>query len=657
MVSTKAPSRSSGIPEGYRAIPLHKSQSTPVRLCILVRQTPDAVAGSFVLLRDLHDALVYLGCLTDAGGRVLQWIEVWVQNVDGLEASLPAYRETFSNFALDERWRSQRQAFEALNPANFIQTGWETDHPLPSFLSLADAGPVTPGEGEERGTWELCLDDGLLKSAGLPPYSTSLFRYLYQPGAGKEAVFIPVVSGAPTNTVTKSLAEALGKSNHHLSFNPQGGLMMAISFCPIGYEDYADLLAGKPWKGLEQGKKFFNFDGVYRSLEDWNQIQQNGAHLFLGSHGRSGRFPETFHLKLQLLVDAFRLVQSSVRHNQLPFLNISGDSFRVKLERSGSGLPFLWTAGCALARPSHAFALPVESSEFRYFIRARPTGTSIYLPEGLSESLQGSGSVRIRKVLPPDQDRTVLEGTLVLQDKLNASKHDLLWIRLPLPSGRVDLYGHLYATESLAQGEARFRTVPQKMPEAVVAALREAEGVSFARSPFEVVPLLSSPCDLYALGVLAVRTFLVNDKNTLAIALDEILSLARQVATEHKADVPLGARVRAIFEKDKRYVTSLGPHRLVREPIEPEEALELLPSDLWYDTLATIIRLFPGMGPDSICKDYGDVSSLALETVFNRPLEDLEKLLIRSRSLIVIDWKFNREISTAINEYVAQNNV
>jgi hypothetical protein len=654
MVSTKAPSQPTGIPDGYRAMPVHKSQGSPVRLCVLVRQTPDPVVGSFILLRDLHDALVYLGCLTDAGGRVREWVELWVQNVDGLDASLPAQRETFSNFSLDERWRNQKEAFAELNPENFVQTGWEVEHPLPTFLNLAEAGPVYPGEGGERGQWELCCDDALLQSAALPTFSTSLFRYLYQPGAGKESAFIPVVAGAPQNTATRPLAEALGKAEHHLSFNPQGGLMLAVSFCPISYEDYSDLLSGKPWKGIEHGKKFFNFDGVYRSLEDWNQVQQNGAHLFLGTHGRAGRFPETFHLKLQLLVNAFRIVQSSVQHHQLPFLNISGDSFRVKLEGANSGLPFLWTANCALAKPSHAFALPVESSEFRYFIRARSTGTSIYLPEGLSESLQGTGSVRIRKVLPPDHDRTVLEGTLVLQDKLNASEHDLLWIRLPLPSGRVDLYGHLYATESLAQGEARFRTVPQKLPESVAAALREAEGISFARSPFEVVPLLSSPCDLYALGVLAVRTFLVNDKNTLAIALDEILSLARQVAAEHNPDISLGKRVRAIFEKDKRYVTSLGPHRLVREPIEPAEALELLPADLWYDTLGTIVRLFPGMGPDSVCKDYGDVPSLALETVFSRPLEDLEKLLIRSRSFIVIDWKFNREIHSAISGYLAQ---
>jgi len=49
------------------------------------------------------------------------------------------------------------------------------------------------------------------------------------------------------------------------------------------------------------------------------------------------------------------------------------------------------------------------------------------------------------------------------------------------------------------------------------------------------------------------------------------------------------------------------------------------------------------------------VPSLALETIFNRPLAELERLLVRSRSLIVIDWKFNREIHSAINEYLALN--
>jgi hypothetical protein len=80
----------------------------------------------------------------------------------------------------------------------------------------------------------------------------------------------------------------------------------------------------------------------------------------------------------------------------------------------------------------------------------------------------------------------------------------------------------------------------------------------------------------------------------------------------------------------------------------------VLPIDLWCDTLAVIVQLFPGIGPDSVCKDFGDVPSLALETVFNRPLGELEKLLLRSRGLILIDGNFNQEINAAIKECLAK---
>ena len=354
-----------------------------------------------------------------------------------------------------------------------------------------------------------------------------------------------------------------------------------------------------------------------------------------------------------MLAEAARQARAWVQDQQLPFLNLGADSFRVSLEQPRAGLPILWTAQCALVKPGAAFALPVETSEFRYFIRAR-AAASIYLPEGLSAPVQGSGSVRIRKVLPPDEGRTVLEGTLVPQEPLTVSPHDLLWIRLPLTSGRLDLYGHLYAAEAMAKGEVRFRTVAQRLPEAVIANLKAAEGVSFSRAPFEVVPLLSSPCDLYSLAVLAVRTFLVDATTTLAIAVDEVLSLGRQAAAEAGAGGPLAGRVRSILERDQRYAASLGPHRLKSEDLGPEEAARLMPPDLWCDTLALIVTLFPGLGPDSICQDYGDVPALALETVFNRPLEELEKLLVRSRSIIVVDWTYNQEVLSAIKGFLAR---
>src|SRR5437867_3352118 len=595
MPKTKPSGNQTGIPEGYSAIPIQESDlGSAVRLCVLARQTPDPAAGHLVLLRDLPDAMVYLGCLTDAGGRLREWAELWVQNVDGLEASLPALRESFSNHSIDQRWANNASSLCALNPEGFIQTGWETKHGLPTFLDLSRQRPVHPGAADHR--WELCCDDAALQAAGLPAYGTSLFRYLYQPRS-KESGFVAVVSGAPTNSATRPLVEALKDTQAHVPLNPQGGLLMAQNFCPLGYEDYVDLLGGKAWKGIEHGKRLLTFNGVYRTLDDWSRMEQSGSHLFLGGQGRAGRFVEGFHLKLQLLVEVLTSVRAFVEQQQLPFLNLAADSFRVSLSEVGAKLPFLWTANAVLVKPSQAYALPVESSDFRYFIRDRPGGTSIYQPEGINAALQSSGSVRLRKVMPPEQGRTQIEGTLIMQERMNVSPHDLLWIRLPLPSGRVDLYGHLYTTDGLAQGEARFRTVPQVLASEVVDSLRAAEGVAFARSPFEVVPLLSTPCDLYALGVLAVRTLLVNPQNTLAVALDEVMSLARQAAAQSNAETTLASRICEIMNADPRFANSLAPHRLVQEPMEPTAAFELLPPELWYHTLAAIVRLFPGIGP------------------------------------------------------------
>ena len=84
MVMANTSQVSGKLPDGYRAIPLSDcDQGAALRLCVLVRQTPDPVAGHFLILRDLPDAVVYLGCVTDASGAVREWIELWIQSVEG----------------------------------------------------------------------------------------------------------------------------------------------------------------------------------------------------------------------------------------------------------------------------------------------------------------------------------------------------------------------------------------------------------------------------------------------------------------------------------------------------------------------------------------------------------------------------------------------
>ena len=73
-----------------------------------------------------------------------------------------------------------------------------------------------------------------------------------------------------------------------------------------------------------------------------------------------------------------------------------------------------------------------------------------------------------------------------------------------------------------------------------------------------------------------------------------------------------------------------------------------LPNRLWWTTLAFVLRLFPKLLPESFCKGYGDAPPLALETVFDAPIRELDGLLLRWRAFLLGDWRQNQEIARVI---------
>jgi len=302
-----------------------------------------------------------------------------------------------------------------------------------------------------------------------------------------------------------------------------------------------------------------------------------------------------------------------------------------------------------------AIALPIQTSDCQYYLPGRETGAAIYHPQSLSEHSQGKCDLRVRQVLEATGGSVTLEGTLTTQEAIGPARHDLTWLRLNLADKRVDLYAYLDRESAMAAGEWRFRTIGQRLEKDAVEALGAAEGVPLKDTPYEMIPLLSSPCDLYALGVMAVRTLLVDQQTKLSVALDEILSLARQVATqEQEDDAGLASRIQAAFEGDDRWAQSLGPHRLTDDEIDLREAFDLVPPRLWWDILAMIVRLFPGIAPDCPARDFGDAPPGGIHKVFDTAMDDLETLLLRTRSLIVIDWRFNREVHAVIRRQMME---
>jgi hypothetical protein len=343
---------------------------------------------------------------------------------------------------------------------------------------------------------------------------------------------------------------------------------------------------------------------------------------------------------------------SIIRHTQKPLLNVNPDNWRVFLGRPGRGLPFLWTARAALVDPGNAIPLAIARSDRQYYLPSLAGDTSVYRPLVTSLPTKGHASIRIRQVLPDTGDKTVLEGTFTTHERVDTASRDIAWLRVNLAHGDIDLYAHLETDSAMAPGEWRFRTIGQNINADATADLRAAEGVPMSNIPFEIIPHLSSPCDLYSLAVMAVRILLTDNKTSLPVALDETLSLAKQIATDYDENIDLDVRIKNIFAKDDRWIQSLGPQHLTFDDTSPQDALSIMPDQLWFKTLAMILKMFPGLGNDSECIDYGDANQGGLHKVFERTIADLDNLILKTRSLIVTDWKSNQEICDLIQNYI-----
>jgi len=649
------PSTTRGIkklPDGYIAIPITEDQKLSVlKICILAKPEPDPAGGHLVVLRNTVDAKIFLGCIVDASAQVLDWLELWMQNSGTLINTPVASRLNLSNATLDDRWNKQIRAFEQLNATVIVKTGMENSNPLPTLIDISTGFPVRPKDPGSGTPWKLCTDEGLLQQHGLPGYRGSLHRYLYVPASGSASKFVPVTPGAPANESTKPLSEICPDDAHTIPFNIAAGLLMVKKHDPIGLETYIDILSGISWDGLKHGRSVLDFGEQINALRKDETTLTNDGRLFLETCGRHGRLIETLHLKLRLLADVISSVHTMVYNLQRPLLNIGPESWQVKLGEVGRGLPFLWTAKAVLSNPGDAIELTITDTNLQYYLPSPVAGTSIYRPLVSSVPTKGRASIRIRSLLSEANDTTVVEGTFTTQERIETASKDIVWLRINLACGDIDLYAHLESDSAMASGEWRFRTVAQNLKHSED--LKAAEGVPMPEVQFEIIPLLSSPCDLYSLAVLAIRIFLVDNTNSLPVVLDETLSLMRQIEADFDENVSIEEHINDLFSKDNRWLKSLGPQHLTFDEVAPDEIFGIIPPEIWRAILVIIMKMLPGLGPDSECRDYGDAQPGGLHKVFERTMNDIDNLILKTRTLIVSDRQSNQEIATVIQKYLS----
>ena len=70
--------------------------------------------------------------------------------------------------------------------------------------------------------------------------------------------------------------------------------------------------------------------------------------------------------------------------------------------------------------------------------------------------------------------------------------------------------------------------------------------------------------------------------------------------------------------------------------------------------MEVLVKMFPGIGPDSEFKNYGDLSFDAPELAFNNTLEQVSLLIRRAKPLIFSNWNQNKQILDLIETYMGK---
>ncbi|MCX8155650.1 MAG: hypothetical protein N3J91_04245 [Verrucomicrobiae bacterium] len=668
----------------WEAVPLVAEWAYhPLRVCVLVRKQPDDSGEYFFKLRECMDGFCYLGCQTDRAGRILSFLEVWVQYVSRVQ-DMPEYLAcNLNNRLLDEQWQNVFKTFKQLDPASVIETGFETVHPPGIWFSPQTRRLQYIQDAETGKPWSLCVDNQLLKQAGLPEFDHSLERFMYVPGKGEEPVFLALEEGGNVHPQIQYTSQLIAAD--FVPFNPQGGFMFCRLLRGVALEHYLDFLSGKlpdlpdynalklavPTAAhLTEGVDVISQPECSASLNAGQssmpkQTRWGVSHAFLHQPNTPTHLIEVLYLKLCVMASALRIFHDATRIMGAPFLNISLNSLRLGLNSVNTGLPLAWTAHVTLARAGQARIIKIGDAAIKHFIRTGVVDASDFVPADIGSVYSGMGSFSVVNFEKRAHDgKCVVEGVLRLPEKpISSSSRDLLFLTLSANNRKLNLLADIdlcAPTATTGHWSYQVTSKPQSLAIEWEKLLGKPGGSFFPQARIRLLPNLGSGYDLYACGLLCLRCLLAHDSHSLFSTLEHLHNLAEEVSKNISRPLELSQRIHHLLEEERnsshpesstgglRWLSTLGPHRLLVNELDIADAANATPLKLWSRCLALALRLFPGLVPESYARDFGDGDIEAPELIYRQPLEDLDKIMTDTRRLLLNDWTLNREVHQAI---------
>lgn len=634
------------LPDGYAVVPISEEQlAAPLRINVVIKLDPKPGEHFFITLRQSIDARVLLGCITDVGGCIHEWVELAFQDSGG--CATVARRGLCSNSVLDQRWRRQSEVLIETQGSRLWLTGWECNHPRPTLLDPVRLRPVHPVDPESNENWELCQDEDLLSRKGLPPYGGSLYRYLYIRSQEDASLVIPAVPEAPVNEACLSWQQMHENGAVLIPMNIGAGMMRVVRRAPLSVDSYLELLDGGTWVGMGHGVKELDFQG--RQEPEVVGSQQRPRRALLNPRGCTGRLIESFYLRLQLLRQMMLQVSKTIQATQCPMFNIRPESFRVDVVETLPALPSLWTTEVTLVEAGAALSTQLPNTNVEVFVPAEPSGSSIYLPHSVHSSFTGRALVRIRDIIS-ECGSTELELSLVTQERLAVNSNGFIILTLSLPCGPMTVSLQNRVGDLIVPNHYRFRSLPNRLSQEQLDCLRP--GLQVTNCDFEYIPGVGVASDIYSLAVIGTQMLLASPQTQLAAVLDDLLALSSVVATANHGQREVAETIELFFNSDMKWGESLGPQAFISCSSCSGNAAELLPHRLWYEALAILVSMVPAVGPHSYCQAWDVAIAGGDHLIINQPLREVEQLLNKIEGLLLSDWESNQEMQIVLERYL-----
>lgn len=648
--------------EEFVTVPLDASEESSVRLSLIVRKESDPAEGSFCRLRQLTDANVYLGCFTDRSGHILKWLELWVRNYDNIADKLHENAfDVINNKILDERWERQKHILELSKASHVYKTSLDTQMEYSLHVDTYNKKVGFVKDATSKTHWKICKEDDMLKRLELAPYSTSIHRYLYLENMGAESDFLPITPNAPQNAKTKPLEEGIGGRSTLLPFNSYGGAIIVREVAPMMVDGYLNVLVGKAWKGVGQGKSKLMPSGIYREISDETSVGYAAGRLVSTRQGQRTWKLESLFLKVRLFYEMISQVKACVELDQKPFFSLELSSFGISIPSASPTSPFLWDATVVMNQTSDAIAFSVEkqsdldSRETTYYRTFRPLTASIYRPGALAQHRTLMAEVTLLKI-DRDRDTGLYEITGSMRSS-DIQAHGVLgrhfyFIDYSVRGKRMRLVAEMTEVDARVADKIQFKTLKLPLTSEQQLVLESFIGVEQVGVYCEIFPVLGTPCDLYSLGVIGLEVLFSGSDLALAQLKDQLRTLAN-ACMDLNEEESLVERIVQTFESEPNLRETLMPKTLGLAS-SGKDNMGLPPEErIWEGLLSIIMKMLSGLlKQESYSPSLSNENNFRITHVFDQPLRDLGRYMSILRSLNLGDTQSTKLVGEILDEMI-----